>query len=300
MRVLVHADDLGLSKGITDSILHCVDEGAVNSTSILVNGEAFDYALRESSRRDDLRVALHFNLVEGRPVAPAEEVDLLLDGGGFFRHSFFSLWLLHLRSTAEARLRLERQVRAELDAQVETLQRARHGTTRLHLDGHRHLHLVPFVFAEILRAAEDLGISRIRLINEPWPIDAQSLKNCTLPQVAKHTLLRVLSKRFRGALDAHGITYPDLFLGILLNGACPTSATADLLKRRTSAQNGSETDMEILFHPGRAAAGEEDLWHRYPGFRHFYFSKRRDLEVRTLKSAEFRMWLERLTALEVR
>ena len=47
MKIVVHADDLGVSKGVTDNILRCVDFGPVRSTSIIVNGTAFEYALEE-------------------------------------------------------------------------------------------------------------------------------------------------------------------------------------------------------------------------------------------------------------
>ena len=83
MRILVHADDLGISHGITDSILRCADEGALNSTSVVVNCEASAYALAECGKRPGLRLALHLNLVEGRPLSPPDALDLLTDEEGF-------------------------------------------------------------------------------------------------------------------------------------------------------------------------------------------------------------------------
>ena len=44
MQIIAHADDFGVSKGVTDNI---IDEGVVRSISVIVNGAAFDYALAE-------------------------------------------------------------------------------------------------------------------------------------------------------------------------------------------------------------------------------------------------------------
>jgi predicted glycoside hydrolase/deacetylase ChbG (UPF0249 family) len=45
MRIRVHADDLGVSRGVTDEILRCIDEGPVQGVSIIANGAAFDHAV---------------------------------------------------------------------------------------------------------------------------------------------------------------------------------------------------------------------------------------------------------------
>ena len=103
MNIVVHADDFGVSEGVTDSILRCVDFGPVTSTSIIVNGTAFDYALAEYRKRTNLRLVCHLNLIEGKPITPPAELDLLTDKDGYFYHSFTSLWKLHLFGTAATR-----------------------------------------------------------------------------------------------------------------------------------------------------------------------------------------------------
>jgi len=47
VRIIVSADDFGLSDGITTTILDAVDHGIVTSVSIIRNGYGFDRALRE-------------------------------------------------------------------------------------------------------------------------------------------------------------------------------------------------------------------------------------------------------------
>ena len=44
-RLVVTADDFGLSKGVTDGILEAHRNGIVTRTSIIAAGRAFDYAV---------------------------------------------------------------------------------------------------------------------------------------------------------------------------------------------------------------------------------------------------------------
>jgi len=106
MEYLIHADDFGLTEGITNGILDCFDHGALDSTSIVPNGHAFAYAVREYRRRQDLRLAVHLNLAEGRPVGRPEAVAPLVDEEGQFRLSFPALWLRHLFGGEERRAAL--------------------------------------------------------------------------------------------------------------------------------------------------------------------------------------------------
>ena len=58
MKLIIHADDFGASKGVTDKILDCFDNGILSSTRILPNGHAFDYAITEYSKRSKMRLGI--------------------------------------------------------------------------------------------------------------------------------------------------------------------------------------------------------------------------------------------------
>ena len=130
MRVRVHADDFGVSRGVSDGILQCIDEGPVESISIIANGAAFDYAVAALRARPRVAISVHLNLIEGPSVTHPREVDLLVDTGGLLRNSFRSLWRTHAFGTAAIRTRLEAQVRAELYAQARKVRDAMGATCR--------------------------------------------------------------------------------------------------------------------------------------------------------------------------
>ncbi|MEK7364178.1 MAG: ChbG/HpnK family deacetylase, partial [candidate division NC10 bacterium] len=145
-RLIVNADDFGLTAGVSRGILEAHRRGIVTSTTLIAN-RPLDGALLDGLKVSRLGVGLHLNLTLGEPVSPAEEIPSLLDAGGkFFRDP--------LRQAAEAK---PEEVELELRAQVATFIRLL-GRKPTHLDSHhhvgRHLPIRDIVFA----LAEELGI----------------------------------------------------------------------------------------------------------------------------------------------
>lgn len=295
MRLRVHADDLGVSRGVTDGILRCIDKGPLDGTSIVANGAAFDYAVTALRSRRPVGLSVHLNLVEGPPVAPAGELDLLVDAGGFLRQSFQSLWRAHAVGTAATRTRLEAQVRAELSAQVEKVREAVGRDAPLRLDSHQHLHHIPFVFRIVADLCRDLPAPAMRLIREPFFVAGRALLGHTLGGFARHALLNALAARHRPQLAARGIARDDWFVGTLLTGHMSPGAVDAALRRihALSGSNAAGVSVEILFHPGGAAPGEEAIWARYSAVGAYYFSPWRRFESEGLRSPEMAACLER-------
>lgn len=88
MRVLLHADDYGNSRTITDSIIDCLN-GALTGTSIIPNGYAFDYAMKKfSSLHPDKILRVHLNLIEG-PVCCNKRNTYTYKRKGIFQTIFY-------------------------------------------------------------------------------------------------------------------------------------------------------------------------------------------------------------------
>src|SRR5215469_17901352 len=77
-RLIVNADDLGLSHGITEAILHCHLNGIVTSASLMVNQPGTEYAVEWIKKTPNLDVGIHLNLCQGRPVLPPRMVGSLV------------------------------------------------------------------------------------------------------------------------------------------------------------------------------------------------------------------------------
>jgi len=154
-KLIVHADDFGLSEKINDGILHAHLHGILTSTSVMANGGAFEHALNICRSVPTLDIGVHLTLVEEPPVLPREKIPSLVGGEGRFHcHA-----MTFLRKYAAGRIRLA-EVRCELEAQIKKV--ASYGISISHLDSHQHLHILPQILNLTVDLAEQYGIPAIR------------------------------------------------------------------------------------------------------------------------------------------
>jgi predicted glycoside hydrolase/deacetylase ChbG (UPF0249 family) len=225
--VILNADDLGLTAGVNRGIFEAVEAGVVTSASLMVGAPGWDDAL-ERVRGDatGLSVGLHLNLTVGRPLTGART---LRDRSG----RFHPLPALVVRAVS-GRIDPE-DVLVESTAQLEALAAA--GLRPIHLDGHRHVHLLPSVGPAVLEAARRAGVRFVRLPLEPlreaWRQPAAALKQA---------LLRVSAVAARVRVDD-----PVQFRGMALLGARDVAGSLAALVGRLPAGV-----TEIAVHPGYA------------------------------------------------
>jgi predicted glycoside hydrolase/deacetylase ChbG (UPF0249 family) len=229
-RLVINADDFGLSEGINRGIMEAFHAGALRSTSIMVGMPAFRSAVRYAQAAGDaLGVGLHFTLTAGRPLTPAPSLTDPATG------LFFSLPVL-VRRALLGRVRAL-DVAEECAAQIG---RARQAGLRLtHLDGHHHVHLLPGaqdVVREVVQAERIPGVRRPR--ERLFGIPAWRRR------FPERLVMRFLSFAMESRLWA-GIRMTDHFVGSTLLGA-PDFLTA-LLRVLESLGPGST---ELMVHPG--------------------------------------------------
>ncbi len=142
-RLIVNADDFGLTPGVNAGILAAHRHGIVTSTTLLANC-TFDRETLSALRDSGLGVGLHVNLTLGRPLTKSGS---LVDSKGLF-----------VRDARRAAARAElREVDAEVNAQVERfLSLLKRPPT--HLDSHHHVGLHPPVSQVLLEVARRLGV----------------------------------------------------------------------------------------------------------------------------------------------
>lgn len=154
-RLVVNADDFGLSPAVSRGILRAHRDGIVTSTSLLGNVADLDGARSLLAEAPALGVGVHLALTGGAPISPPETVPSLLGPtGGFHRrgHEFITAWV-------RGRI-LASDVERELDAQVSRIRDA--GLAVDHLDTHHHLGFLPVIGRAVEAVARRHGIPGIR------------------------------------------------------------------------------------------------------------------------------------------
>jgi len=153
-RLIINADDFGLSGPINRGIIETIENGVVNSVSQIATGRETDSACEYVSRKKELFTGWHINLTTGRPVLDPGQVSTLTDRNGFFlgKNRFVFKALAGLLDANECR--------SELMAQLDRL--VKHNIQITHIDSHHDIHYLPFVADIIKPILIDLNVRYIR------------------------------------------------------------------------------------------------------------------------------------------
>ena len=157
-RLIVNADDFGLTPQVSAGILTAHRHGIVSSTTALVTA-ALDADAVSALRESGLGVGLHVNLTLGRPLSRGRS---LVDASGRF-----------VRDPRQAAARaagrdIEREVTAQIEKFTSLMRRS-----PTHLDTHHHVGLLDPVTDVVLDAARSLGVP-VRSQNESARARARS------------------------------------------------------------------------------------------------------------------------------
>ncbi|MFV0394683.1 MAG: ChbG/HpnK family deacetylase [Coprobacillaceae bacterium] len=81
-KLIVRADDLGYTEGVTLGILAAHRDGIVTCTSLMVNMPYSKEAVRLAKQYPNLSLGLHVNVTNGKALADANKIPHLIDGNG--------------------------------------------------------------------------------------------------------------------------------------------------------------------------------------------------------------------------
>ncbi len=245
-RLIVNADDFGLTSGINRAISEAHQRGIVTSTTVMANSRAFSGAaeLAHSTVDHPLSIGCHVVLMDGEPLLPADKVRSLLEPGNNgaprFRDSLNGFVVASFRHKLNPD-----EIEAEASAQMERLQSA--GIQPTHFDTHKHAHMFPAVLRPLLRAAKSRGIRAVRNpFGQVWPLPLTNLLRThqVWKRFAQLNVLRKLAGPFHSEVASHGMRTTDGSLGVLATGSL------DLKLFTTMIDNMPEGTWEFVCHPG--------------------------------------------------
>jgi hopanoid biosynthesis associated protein HpnK len=248
-RVILTADDFGLSEAVNEGVERAHRDGVLTHASLMVAGDAAADAVRRARRLPDLRVGLHLVVIEGKAVLPAAAIPALVDARGWFPSDQLRLGLRY-SFLPPVRRQLAAEIRAQFAAFAAT------GLALDHADAHKHMHLHPTVGRLLLRIGHEFGLTRIRVPAEPPRIMAACGARPTAGARALHTWTAVLRRQARAA----GVASTDAVFGLAWSGHMTEPRVLRLL------ENLPAGSAELYFHP--AARRDAALAALMPDYEH--------------------------------
>jgi predicted glycoside hydrolase/deacetylase ChbG (UPF0249 family) len=278
-RLIINADDFGLTPGVNRAIAESHQRGIVTSATLMANAAAFNGAAvlaRSFGNDGSFSTGCHVVLLDGEPVLPAERVTSLLQAGtSHFRNALGDFVAASFRRKLKAS-----EIEAEAGAQMERLRAA--GVEPSHFDTHKHAHIFPAVLRPLLRTARAHGIMAVRNpFGQVWPLPFVDIVRTRKlwTRFAQLNLLRKLASTFRREVHKHGVRTTDGSLGVLVTGVL------DLELFSRIVDNMPEGTWEFVCHPGYNDADLDKVRTRLRE------SRARELEL--LTSPEARKLLQR-------
>src|SRR5262245_1817874 len=209
-RLIVNADDFGLTRGVNDGIARAFRSGIVTSATIMANGKAFDHAVEHARANRGLGVGCHLALVGGSPVSLPARIPSLINKDGLLPATLTELVVRLSRGLISTDA-----IVTELRAQVERAVNA--GITPTHFDSHKHSHTHPVVMEALALVAGEFGIKRVRnpfeRVFSSTPL--RSWSNWSyMKQSALSVAIAPSAIRFKMLVRDYGLRTPDRFVGV--------------------------------------------------------------------------------------
>jgi hopanoid biosynthesis associated protein HpnK len=235
-RLIVNADDFGLSSSVNTAVIRAHREGILTSASLMVNEPGFAEAVKLAGENPRLGVGLHLTFLMGHSALPRETIPGLVNARGEFSNSPVGAGMNYFFKRS-----LRGQLRAEIRAQFEKFHAT--GLRLDHVNGHLHLHLHPVIFSILMEDAEKLGIRQLRLTRDCLARSRRMAEGRWFYRVSHAAIYEWLSNRARGPLLQRNIRHAQITFGLLQDSQVDEDYVLKLLPELPPG------DSELYSHP---------------------------------------------------
>ncbi|MGH7942003.1 MAG: hopanoid biosynthesis-associated protein HpnK [Limisphaerales bacterium] len=235
-RLIVNADDFGLSDSVNRAVVRAHREGILTSASLMVNEPGFDQAVRLARENPELGVGLHLTLLHGHCALPPSEIPGLVNSRGEFSNSPVRVGMAYFFQPG-----LRGQIRAEIHAQFAKFQST--GLPLDHVNGHLHMHLHPVIFKMLMEGSESLGIRYFRFTRDCLGRSWRMSSGRMFYRVSHTIIYDCLSGSARKPLRLRNIKHAQITFGLLQDSRVDEDYLLKLLPELP------EGDSEVYSHP---------------------------------------------------
>ncbi|GBR00687.1 hopanoid biosynthesis-associated protein HpnK [Asaia lannensis] len=232
-RLIVSADDFGLSEEVNEAIEIAHRDGLLSTASLMVAGPASVDAVRRAKRLPGLRVGLHLVVIEGDTALPGATIPAIATPDDRFGTSQLGLGIDYFFRPS-ARRALAREIEAQFRAFVAS------GLRLDHANAHKHMHLHPTVGRLLIETGLHYGLRHVRTPCEPpAPLAAAETHFDSLGASALRRWCGVLRHQIARA----GMTTNDSCFGVAWSGQMRAGRVAGLVPHLPEGLS------ELYFHP---------------------------------------------------
>jgi chitin disaccharide deacetylase len=267
-RLIINADDFGLTSGVNRAIAEGSRVGVITSATLMACAQAFPEAVTLARNLPQLKTGCHVVLIDGVPLA--EQVPTLMGGDRRFRSSLKEFAVAAVRGRMSAG-----EIERETEAQIRKIQADR--LTVTHIDSHKHTHMFPHVLRPVLRAARACGVMAVRNPFEPlraWPGSLIARTPAMWLRCAGVGAFQTFRSAFRKAIRDEGMRTTDGTVAIAATGKLDQRVLLAILDALPVGV------WELVCHPGYADAALRAAGTRLVGTR--------EVELQALTSEETR------------
>ena len=152
-KIIINADDFGLTIGCSLGIIKAMKEGLVTDTTVMINMPHAQESIRLAKENNIDSLGLHLNLTYGKPLSDINKVLSLVDEKGNFKkyNDITNYGILE-------------EMKHELNMQVDAFMKT--GIKLTHIDSHHHIHMTEKLQKLCVNIARELNVP-IRRINKP-------------------------------------------------------------------------------------------------------------------------------------
>ncbi|MED7818558.1 MULTISPECIES: ChbG/HpnK family deacetylase [unclassified Francisella] len=197
-KIIICADDFGLSDNVNKGILHLLEKKIINATSCMSNMPALKYGITNLKNiyNDSIHVGIHLNLTEGTPFTKATSIS---------KNKEF-LPLSKLLAKSKLRLIKYSDVYNELKAQIDNFI-GLWGDLPDFIDGHQHVHHFPIIRKVVINLYKDFDMFKKQTyIRSTLNMDKSDFKSLII--------YRSGAKKFNNLLVDNNIKHNTSFSGI--------------------------------------------------------------------------------------
>lgn len=216
MEITINADDFGMNTNCTDAIFECFEKGLIDTTTLMCNQPAFEYAVNKVQKTDYKdKVGIHLVLTQGTPLTESIKYNANFCDNGLFRRNTN----IHRRFTEKDKEDVYCELKAQFEKYLST------GLGIHHIDSHHHVHTIRDVLPIVNRLMEEYRVNSLRIFGNIGQINP-----CK----------RFIKNLHNRNLKSNGIAYSDLFGDYL-----------DLM----NFKGNRGRKMEIMCHPDYDSTG---------------------------------------------